>query len=60
MPESEEQRSSSRRRWIAPRTGGYRPGGEFSQSAGSSASSASTATPPQGSGGVVPGNRNER
>lgn len=60
MPESEEQRSTSRRRWIAPRTGGYRPGGEFSQPTESSASSASTVTPPKGSGGVVPRNRNER
>lgn len=58
MPENEQQRDTSRRRWIAPRTGGYRPGGEFSHSEGSRASSTPTVTPPEGSGGVVPANRN--
>lgn len=58
MPKSTEQQHqrTTNKRWIAPRSGGYRPGGEFSQDSSRTRASAPV-TPPKGSGGVVPGNR---
>lgn len=57
MPKSTDHpRRSTGRRWIAPRTGGYRPGGEFSEGSPPPRPAAAV-IPPKDSGGVVPENR---
>lgn len=49
-----QQKQTARRKWIAPRSGGYRPGGDFNTS-GVPYAASTVVSPPSGSGGVVLG-----